>query len=221
MRKLTFILSLLLCTTSVFAQKELRDSLDAAVKALAFHPDSIDLRLKKASWNVELQQWEYARGEYDYVLKMEPQNIAALYYRAFVLEKLGKYKFARADYESVLAIVPGNYEAQLGLALLNQKDKHYTEALDMLNTLCERHPEHSEVFAARAGVEKERKLYTLAEYDFAKAIAMEPDNTNYRLSRVDVLLLMKRKKEAREELDQLVRMGVSRFALKKLYKQTH
>ena len=40
-----------------------RDSLKAAVEALSYHPDSIELRLRKASWNVELEQWEFAKEE--------------------------------------------------------------------------------------------------------------------------------------------------------------
>lgn len=78
-----------------------------------------------------LEQWSFARDEYDYILLREPDNIAALYYRAFVNEKLGRLNFARLDYENLLKRVPGNFEAQLGLALLNEKDHHYTEAFNL------------------------------------------------------------------------------------------
>ncbi len=39
--------------------KALRDSLSKATEVLAYHPDSIDLRLKKAAWNIQLEQWQY------------------------------------------------------------------------------------------------------------------------------------------------------------------
>ena len=201
-------------------QSEMRDSLAAAVKELAFHPDSIDLRLKKAAWNVQLHQWEYAREEYDYVLKKDKANIAALYYRAFVNEKLGRLKFARLDYQNMLTIVPGNFEAQLGLALLNQKDKHRREALDLLNNLCDRYPGRSEAFAARAGVEMERKMYDLAVYDYSRAIELEPKNMDYRLSRADAYIKQGKKAEARKDLDELVRMGLAKPALSELYNKT-
>lgn len=220
--KRKFIVLLLLCSVGCSAQtpKELRDSLAAATKELAYRPDSLDLRLKKAAWNLQLEQWEYARAEYDYVLKMDKDNVAALYYRAFANEKLGRLKFARLDYQALLTIVPGNFEAQLGLALLNQKDKHYREALDMLNALCDRHPGRSEAFAARGGVEVERKMYDLAIYDFTQAIEMEPDNTDYRLSRVDAYIKQGKKADARRELDILVTMGISKPSLLDLYKKT-
>ena len=93
---------------------------------MQYYPDSVDLRLKKARWNMELEEWARAKDEYDIVLRIDPTNIAALYFRAFANEKMGRYNFARLDYENLLSYVPGNFEAQLGLALLNQKDKHYT-----------------------------------------------------------------------------------------------
>ena len=217
-----FSILLLACSLGLSAQtnKALRDSLALASDELAFHPDSIDLRLKKAAWNLQLEQWEYARAEYDYVLKVDNENIAALYYRAYVNEKLGRYKFARLDYQNLLTIVPGNFEASLGLALLNQKNKHYTEALDMLNVLCDHNPNRSEGFAARAGIEAERKMYELADYDYTQALRIDPANTDYLLSRVDVRLKMNHKTEARQDLDRLVQLGVSKPTLSKLYKLT-
>ena len=89
MKKLVFVI-FILCSLSVNAQsaKELRDSLAVAADSLAFHPDSVDLRLKKAAWNLQLGQWEYARAEYDYVLKLEKNNVTAYQYKAYVLSHL-------------------------------------------------------------------------------------------------------------------------------------
>lgn len=76
------------------------------------------------------------RRKYDYVLAKQPTNIAALYYRnLYCNERLHRYNFARLDYQNLLVIIPGNFEARLGLALLDQKDNHYTEALDGINRL--------------------------------------------------------------------------------------
>lgn len=104
-----------------FAQQReaLRDSLKKATEALEYHPDSVDLRLKKAAWNLQLEQWQYAKDEYDRVLSKDQHNIAALYYRAFANQKLRRYNFARLDYEHLLQRVPGHFSALLGLALLN------------------------------------------------------------------------------------------------------
>lgn len=219
MKRRILLLALCLLSLTAFAQDRsaLRDSLSAAVDRLGYYPDSTDLRLRKASWNIELGQWQYAKDEYDYVLKREPRNIAALFYRAFVNEKMKRYGFARLDYETLLSVVPGNFEGRLGLALLNQKDHHYTEALDNINILVSQYPDSAVAYAARGGMEAERNMLDLAEYDFGKAIELAPDNTEYRLNRVDVRLRMKRKDEAREDLDEMVKMGVSRANLADWY----
>src|SRR3712207_2786379 len=127
--------------------QQLRDSLKAAITALSYHPDSIDLRLKKAAWNLELEEWRLASDEYDAVLKLHPANVAALYFRAYANERQGRYNFARLDYENLLRIVPGNFEAQLGLVLLNEKDKHYTEAYDGINRLVTAFPDSALAYA--------------------------------------------------------------------------
>lgn len=88
-----------------FAQQggaALRDSLAHATDVLAYHPDSVDLRLKKAAWNIQLEQWNYAKDELDKVLFLNQTNIAGLFYRAFVNEKLKRYNFARLDYQNLL-----------------------------------------------------------------------------------------------------------------------
>ncbi len=220
LRRSILLSSLLVClAASAQPRQAMRDSLTIAMEQLAYHPDSVALRLEKARWNMQLDQWDYAKEEYDYVLKVEPKNVAALYFRAYANTKLNRYNFARLDYETLLTIVPGHYEGQLGLALLNQKDKHYTEALDMLNALCDANPDRAEAFAARAGIELERHMLELAEYDYSQAVALEPENVDYRLARADVRLRLHRKDDARADLDSLVMQGVSRPTIEHFYRR--
>ena len=200
-------------------KQSLRDSLAAATEALAYHPDSVDLRLKKAAWNVEMEQWQYAKDDYDRVLRKEPDNVAALYYRAFVNEKLGRYYFARLDYQNLIRLVPGNFEIQLGYALLNQKDHHYTEAMDQMNLLVSQFPDSALAYAARAGMEVERGQYELASYDYEEAILRDGTNTDYILAHADVLITLGRKEKARKQLDRLVALGIPRGSLKDYYKR--
>lgn len=217
---LILLLSVLL-TASARAQslQSLRDSLKAATEVLSFHPDSIDLRLRKAAWNLLLGQWQYAQDEYDYVLRRQPTNVSGLYYRAFTNEKLGRLKFARMDYEALLQIVPGHFESQLGLALLNQKDKHYTEAYDQINRLVSQFPDSAVAYAARAGIERERGMRELAAYDYGEAIRRDPTCTDYLLSHADLCIGLGRSREARLDLDMMVRLGVPRASLRPYYRR--
>lgn len=219
MRRLLIIVAAMTMMAAANAQsyEQMRDSLEEAAGMVRKFPENIDLRLRKASWNMLLQQWEYAKSEYDEVLKRDTSNVAALYYRAYTYERMHRYAFARRDYEKMLKIVPGNFNGQLGLALLNQKDMRYTEAMNIVNHLVEQYPDSAVAYAARAGMEMERGMLDVALYDFSKAITLEPTNTDYLLSRADLLIRMGRKKEARQDLDTAVRKGIPKPSLTDLY----
>lgn len=214
-------LSLLFCVHTADAQSKaaLRDSLRVATDRMEYAPDSVDLRLRKASYNLQLEQWNYALDEYNYILRRHPGDVSALFHRAYVNEKLHRDNFARLDYESLLAIVPGHFEGQLGLALLNQKMKHFTDALDMINRLVNQYPDSAVAYAARAGIEKEQGMVSLAAFDYAEALKRDSGNREYRIDYVDVLILDKKKDEAHRQLDRLVSMGVPRASLLELYKR--
>lgn len=214
-------LSLLLCLPSLAQEdrKALRDSLKLAMEQLSYHPDSVDLRLRKAAWNMQLGEWQYAKDEYDWVIGHHPDNLAARYYRAYANTQLRRYNFARLDYETVLRVVPGNFDARLGLALLNQKDHHYTEAMDGVNMLVSSYPDSATAWAARAGIERERDMKELAVYDYGEALRREPDNRDWLLARADLLIALRRYEEARKDLDRLVEIGVARGELREMYRK--
>ena len=150
---------------------------------------------------------------------MNNTNIAGLFYRAFVNEKMKRYNFARLDYQNLLVLVPGNFQAQLGLALLNEKDKHYTEAYDGINNLIEQYPDSAMAYAARGGMEKERGMLELAEYDYAKAVSLDEANQDYRINRIDLLISLGRKQEAYRELEALIKKGVAPGQLQDFYRR--
>lgn len=197
--------------------KALRDSLAQATEVLAYNPDSIDLRLKKAAWNIQLEQWQYAKDDLDKVLFLNNTNIAGLYYRAYVNEQLKRYNFARLDYQNLLVLVPGNFQAQLGLALLNQKDKHYTEAYDGINNLIEQYPDSATAYAARGGMEKEKGQLELAEYDYGKAMQLDSLNADFAINHLDLLIQLGRKGEAYADIDRLLKMGYKSGQLQNFY----
>lgn len=216
---LSFTLALASLSSIAQERSHLRDSLSKALETLAYHPDSVDLILKKASWNIELGQWQYAKDSYDDVLRLEPYNPAALFFRAYANEKLNRLNFARLDYETLLTIVPGNFEAQLGLALLNFKDKHFTEAMDMANRLVSQFPDSAVAYAARAGMERERGMTELAEYDYTEALRRDSANTDYLLSRADLRIQLRMWDDARRDLDKLIALGIPQSSLKAFYRR--
>jgi hypothetical protein len=55
--------------------KALRDSLSKATEVLAYHPDSINLRLKKAAWNIQRQRGRSRRFQGNHLLRNGRQRI--------------------------------------------------------------------------------------------------------------------------------------------------
>ena len=197
--------------------KQWRDSVSVLIEQINLNPNNLELRLKKAEANINLQQYEYARDEYSAVLKKDEKNLAALYFRAFCQTQLRQYSFARADYEAFLAIQPEHLEARLGLAHVLQLLGRKTDAADELNRAVQMFPDSTDAYAARATFETQQEQYDAALCDWDEALRLAPKNAELTASKVDVLLRLGRKKEAREALDQAVKQGTPRAALREWY----
>ena len=212
-------IALLLTVSGAVAQtrQQWRDSLEVLSQQIRRQPSNISLRLKKAEANINLEQWDYAIAEYGDILRLDPKNLAALYFRAFVHYNQHHYDLARVDYETFLSISPDHFEARLGLAHVIEKMGRKAETADALNRLVQQFPDSATAYAARAAYEVEQKQYEVALYDWDEAIRLRPEDTGFMVSKVDVLLLLGRKKEALQVLRDAVRRGVPSSALKEWF----
>ena len=91
--------------------------------------------------------------------------------------------------------------------------------MDQINILVLQHPDSAIAYAARAGIETEREMYSLAIYDYTEALLRDPKNTDYLLSRADLYIRERQFKAARKDLDRLVSLGVPKPSLKEFYKR--
>ena len=194
-----------------------RDSLEVLNRQLRQHPNDVNLRLLKAEANVNLEEWDYALAEYGRILRADERNLAALFFRAYVHEKQRHYAEAKADYDAFLAIEPLHLEARLGLAHVLQKMGKKKEVVDELNHIVQMFPDSADAYAARALNEMELQQWDVALYDWDEAIRLKPDNEGFVISKVDVLMHLGRRGEAKSCLDQLVRQGTPRGSLKDWY----
>lgn len=213
-----FILSL--STVSAQTRQEWRDSLETLNASLKQDPNNIDLRLRKAEADIQLEQWDYALAEYGRILRNDERNLAALFFRAYVHERQKHYDLAKVDYDAFLAIEPVHLEARLGLAHVLQKMGRRQDTTDELNRIVQMFPDSADAYAARAAYETELQQYEVAVYDWGEAIRRRPDNVDFVISKVDVLLCLGRRGEAKECLDKLVRQGTPRGSLKDWYDRT-
>lgn len=230
MKKYLLIITLALLSYNAGAQtqKALRDSIARISELLELRPYNIELRLRKAALNIELEQWKYALDEYTKVLEFEPKNIAALYYRAFVNQHLGRYSFARQDYEAVLDQTPIDKHALMGLVLTNIADKHNTAAYDGANRLVDMFPNDPNVYEVRAEVEEKLNMLEASLDDINKAIeleeaklkrqkrttiTLEDDMVSYQLTAFSLNNRLNNRSKAKENLDYLVQHGIAKAQL--------
>lgn len=206
-----------LSTAGAQTRQEWRDSLETLSASLKKDPNNIDLRLRKAEADIQLERWDYALAEYGGILRADDKNLAALYFRAYVHEKLRHYAEAKADYDAFLAIEPLHLEARLGLAHVLQKMGRKSDTVDELNHIVQMFPDSADAYAARAAYETELQQYEVAVYDWGEAVRRRPEHADYTVSMVDVLLRLGRKREARDALDALVSKGTPRGVLKEWY----
>ena len=217
MKKPMILLSLMttmVLTTFAQTPQQWRDSLAVLSRQIDQAPNSTDIRLKKAALNIQLEQWDYAVEEYSNVLRIAPENPAALYYRAYCQANLRQYAMAKADYESFLRKFPYHLEARLGLATVNAKMGRVTDARDQYNQLVEMFRDSVVCYVARAAFETTQQQYDVALYDWDEAIKLQPQNVDYLVSKVDLLIRVGRYKEARNELEKALLGGVPRGVLK-------
>lgn len=214
------LLVALLAPRSLQAQdgQNWRDSLSVLNRQIAASTSwNTDLHLRKAAVNLELQQWQYAIDEYSLILQHQVQNPAALFYRAYAATHLRHYEAARHDYETFISLFPEHAEARLSLSYVLQQLGRKTEALDQLNIVVEMQPDSAVSYVSRAALEQDLQQYDAALYDWQQAIALQPLNADYVASRVDLLLRLRRKAEARRDLDAAVRRGIPQGLLRPYY----
>ena len=216
MKKLILLLIAVATTQTTTAQtaQQWRDSLTVLNRMIDREPRSTDLRLRKAAVNIQLGQWDYAIDEYGKVLMIEPDNPAALYYRAYCLTNQRQYAMARSDYEAFLRKMPTHMEARLGLATVYARMGRVTDARDQYNQIVEMFRDSVVCYVARAVFETSQQQYDVALNDWDEAISRQPQNVDYVASKVDLLLKLERRKEALEELEKALQRGVPRGVLK-------
>ena len=202
---------------SSLTQKEWRDSLSVLNRQIMSSEYSSDLYLRKAAVNLELQQWDYAIETYNDILRREPSNPAALFYRGYANGKMRRYELAANDYRSFLKVAPENIDGMLALAFICIKQGKNNEAMDNYNRIIEIFPDHSVAYASRALLESEGGFLDAALMDWDKAIEYDAKNIDYLVSKADLLIRMNRKADARRTLDEAVKKGASRGQLQEYY----
>lgn len=209
-------------------QHQYDKALESYTLALNIAPRTVPILMNRAALYLELGKDELARVDYSLVLDIETFNQEALLMRAYIYRQMRDYKSARSDYERLLKLNPQSYNGRLGLAMLEQKEGRYKEALSILNSMITDKadgatqitaPLYAVLYVARAGVEKDMQHIDMALIDLEEAIQLDPSQSEAYLMRGQIYLSQKRKELARRDFEKAVTLGVPQADVRDLLQQ--
>lgn len=209
-------------------QHQYDKALESYTLALNIAPRTVPILMNRAALYLELGKDELARVDYALVLDIEAFNQEALLMRAYIYRQMRDYKSARSDYERLLKLNPQSYNGRLGLAMLEQKEGRYKEALSILNSMITDKadgatkitaPLYAVLYVARAGVEKDMQHIDMALIDLEEAIQLDPSQSEAYLMRGQIYLSQKRKELARRDFEKAVTLGVPQADVRDLLQQ--
>ena len=97
------------------------------------------------------------------------------------------------------------------------QNKALRDSLAAATNVLAYHPDSATAFAARGGMEREKNQLELAEYDYAKAMQLDAQNSDYVINHLDLLILLDRKNEAYDDIGRLQKMGFKSGQLQDFY----
>jgi tetratricopeptide (TPR) repeat protein len=138
----------------------------------------------------ETNQPAAAVRQWSRVLEVEPEDHDLLCRRAAEHTKLRDHARALADYERALAISPGDDLYELGahaarFAILVREGRHLPreEQLKRFDAFYATLPQDAAVLKYRGSRLAEAGMHDLAEIEFGRALALDPNDTNLHLRR--------------------------------------
>lgn len=120
-------------------------------------------------------QTQQALNEINKLLKTEPQNIDALYLRAYFYLSTEQKQKALEDYNSILNLEPTHDGALTNRSLLYMEEEKYNLALNDINRRLEIDPKNWMALYDRAYCYALSNNYPKAITDFEQVIALNPD----------------------------------------------
>ncbi|EPT32826.1 tetratricopeptide repeat protein [Bacteroidetes bacterium oral taxon 272 str. F0290] len=186
------------------------EAIDAYSLALNSLPLSVPVLLDRASLYLEKNSYEKAYIDYCNVLDVDRKNEEALLYRAYIYATRRNYKEARIDYNTLLQKNPDHKMGRMGLAVLNQKEGRLHEALEEFNQLITSYSNDIALLKARANLELEMNTPAMALLDVESVLKIDRKDADAYLLLGDILLRLKRKKDAYAAFEKAVTFGIPR-----------
>lgn len=193
--------------------RKYNEAVESFTFALNITPYSIPVLLNRAMVNMEIGQTNRAYIDYCQVLDLEKTNTEALLMRAYIYITRRDFNAARIDYNRLIQQDPKHYSGRLGLVSLNQKEKKFTEALDMLNAMLQESAQDATLYMMRAGIQIDMELLDAALIDLEEAIRITPDSPDAYIYRGELYLAQNKKTLAKQDFERAIILGVPKSEL--------
>ena len=169
-------------------------AIESYTLGLNLAPYSVTILLNRAALYLEKNLYEKAYLDYCNVIDIDRKNQEALLYRAYTL----------------LQEEPKNKMGRLGMALLNQKELKFREALEEFNRMITDYPNDASLLKARANLEIEMNTPDLALLDLESAAKLSPKDAEIYVMCGEIYLSQKKKREAYVAFEKAIELGVPR-----------
>lgn len=187
-------------------------------KAINLLPKTVNILLARASVYMQLGMIDSAYNDYLEVIVNDVKNKEAMTMKAYIDFSRRDYTKSKESYNSLLKWYPDDYNGMLGLALVEQKEKHYEKASSILSSLIYNNPTDAKLYLARAEVEYERGVYELAVEDCNKAIELDNKYVQAIIMRIKVNTKRNKNLLVKSDMKRLNKIGISSLEVKELLK---
>ncbi len=123
-----------------------------------------------------MRAFERAVGDFNRVLELDRDNVAAMVARGSAYSELGQYGRAQADLDHAIALAPRSSDAYQRRALARRRAGQEKAALGDYATSLRLNPQNTNALNGRAALEASEGRFDLAIVDLDAAIAMNAEN---------------------------------------------
>ena len=178
----------------------LDDAESALSKAAASRPDDIAYQYTLAAANVGKRQFEAAQTLLEHLITQHPHDAQLEYALGSVLYLQGRLSDAAGHLRESLKVQPEQLGSRYYLALVARDLGNDADAIQMLQALVIRYPNHAPSSEALGGLLMNGQRYSEAETEMRKAVRLDPTSVkaNYQLGLL--LARMGRKDAADQQL---------------------
>ena len=182
--------------TILFQMADYKSALEVARRGLRLSHANVPLLYVGAIALFRLERLEESVAQFDKLLLLAPNHIAAINERGSVLAEMKKYDDALVSFEKALTFQPQYAEAHLNKGNVLGALKRYDDALAAYDKALALKPGLAAAWAGRGNVLRELKRYDEALGVYDKALTLKPDLADAWLGRGNVFFDLKRYDDA-------------------------